>query len=120
MLSKQKLEVEKEKEKDIENFVKEQDQIKKKGMQDIKDKYNQLCQKINLDANVLIKALQKKKQKDQEALAKQKASSSDKKKEEENVAPVQVEDMSDKPFGDNASSPKQEADSPVDFNSFAK
>lgn len=61
---------------------------------------------------MLITAIQKKKLQQREALDKQKANSSEQKKEEP-VAPVQVEDMSDKGI-----SPNQEGES--DFNSFAQ
>ena len=54
MLEKQKKQIEDEKLKELENFVQEQDQSKKKGLQEIKDRYNTLGQKINLDTNALI------------------------------------------------------------------
>lgn len=83
-------------------------------MQEIKDKYNNLCQKVNIDANVLISALQKKKQQDKEALDKQKANSAENKKEDHVDAPVQVEDVSDKP-SDNES-PNNEGEQPIPNN----
>ena len=74
--------------KDLEEFVLEQDQAKKKGLQEIKDKYNELGQKINLDAGALLLAIQKKRQHDKEAMEQQKHLTQ--------VTPVSVEVMSDK------------------------
>ena len=57
MLNQQKEGINKDKQTDVEKFVQEQDVTKKKGLQEIKDKYNNLCQKINLDTNALLTAI---------------------------------------------------------------
>ena len=44
MLNQQKVGIEEEKKAELENFFKEQEAAKKQGLQEIKDKYNQLCQ----------------------------------------------------------------------------
>lgn len=72
MLNQQKEGINKDKLEEVEQFVKDQDVAKKKGLQEIKDKYNQLCQKINLDTNALLTAIQKKRQLDKEAVEKTK------------------------------------------------
>lgn len=72
MLNQQKEGINKDKLEEVEQFVKDQDVAKKKGLQEIKDKYNQLCQKINLDTNALLTAIQKKRQQDKEAVEKTK------------------------------------------------
>ena len=60
MLNQQKESINTEKQTEINQFVSDQDVAKKKGLQEIKDKYNNLCQKINLDTNALLTAIQKK------------------------------------------------------------
>ena len=57
MLNQQKESVNVEKKTELEKFVADQDVAKKKGLQEIKDKFNNLCQKINLDTNALLTAI---------------------------------------------------------------